>query len=57
MQVEPLSIEGAWSVRPRILGDERGAFLEWFKDSVFGRRWDTAWTWCRPTARSPPGAS
>ena len=35
MQVEPLSIEGAWVFTPRILGDERGAFLEWFKDPVF----------------------
>jgi dTDP-4-dehydrorhamnose 3,5-epimerase len=34
MQVEPLSIEGAWVFTPRIHGDERGAFLEWFKDPV-----------------------
>ena len=35
MQVEPLSIEGAWVFTPRIHGDERGAFLEWFKDPGF----------------------
>ncbi len=35
MQVEPLAIEGAWVFTPRILGDERGAFLEWFKDPAF----------------------
>ena len=35
MQVEPLEIEGAWLFTPRILGDDRGAFLEWFKNPVF----------------------
>ncbi len=35
MQVEPLPIEGAWAFTPRIHGDERGAFLEWFKEGVF----------------------
>ena len=35
MQVEPLEIEGAWVFTPRVHGDERGAFLEWFKDPVF----------------------
>ena len=35
MQVEPLTIEGAWMFTPRVHGDERGAFLEWFKDPVF----------------------
>ena len=46
MQVEPLPIEGAWVFTPRIHGDERGAFLEWFKDPVFieavGHRLDLA---------------
>ena len=58
MQVEPLSIEGAWVFTPRIHGDERGAFLEWFKDPVFTRgRRATASTWSRPTPRSRPRAS
>jgi dTDP-4-dehydrorhamnose 3,5-epimerase len=35
MLVEPLPIEGAWVFTPRIHGDDRGAFLEWFKDPVF----------------------
>ncbi len=35
MVVEPLPIEGAWVVTPRIHGDERGAFLEWFKAPAF----------------------
>jgi dTDP-4-dehydrorhamnose 3,5-epimerase len=34
MQVEPLSIEGAWVFTPQIHGDERGAFLEWYKGPV-----------------------
>jgi dTDP-4-dehydrorhamnose 3,5-epimerase len=34
MQVEALPIEGAWVFTPRIHGDDRGAFLEWFKDPV-----------------------
>ena len=37
MQAEPLPIEGAWVFTPRIHGDERGSFLEWFKDSSFTR--------------------
>jgi dTDP-4-dehydrorhamnose 3,5-epimerase len=35
MQIEPLDIEGAWLFTPRIHGDERGAFLEWFKGGPF----------------------
>ena len=46
MKVEPMSIEGAWVFTPRIHGDERGAFLEWFKDRAFteavGHRLDLA---------------
>lgn len=35
MQIEPLNIEGAWVITPRIHGDDRGAFLEWFKEPAF----------------------
>jgi dTDP-4-dehydrorhamnose 3,5-epimerase len=31
--MEPLKIDGAWSFTPRIFGDRRGSFLEWFKDA------------------------
>jgi dTDP-4-dehydrorhamnose 3,5-epimerase len=33
--IEPLGIEGAWLVRPRIHGDSRGEFLEWFAEPAF----------------------
>ena len=33
--MEPLGIEGAWVVRPKILSDDRGDFLEWFRGSDF----------------------
>lgn len=35
MQVEAMSIEGAWLFSPTIHGDQRGAFLEWFTDRSF----------------------
>ncbi|MGV1003353.1 MAG: dTDP-4-dehydrorhamnose 3,5-epimerase [Candidatus Nanopelagicales bacterium] len=35
MQIEPLRIEGSWLVTPQIHGDQRGAFLEWFKAPQF----------------------
>jgi dTDP-4-dehydrorhamnose 3,5-epimerase len=35
MQIEPLDIEGAWVVTPRVHGDARGAFLEWFSEPAF----------------------
>jgi dTDP-4-dehydrorhamnose 3,5-epimerase len=35
MQIEPLPIEGAWVITPKIHGDDRGAFLEWFKEPAF----------------------
>jgi dTDP-4-dehydrorhamnose 3,5-epimerase len=30
--MKPLKIDGAWVFTPRIHGDQRGSFLEWFKD-------------------------
>jgi dTDP-4-dehydrorhamnose 3,5-epimerase len=35
MHVEPLPVEGAWVMTPHIHGDDRGAFLEWFKEPEF----------------------
>ncbi|WP_043653293.1 dTDP-4-dehydrorhamnose 3,5-epimerase family protein [Cellulosimicrobium cellulans] len=35
MQVRELSIAGAWEITPRQFGDDRGVFLEWFKDGIF----------------------
>lgn len=36
--MEPLRIEGAYTLEPRIHADERGAFLEWFRaDRLAGR--------------------
>lgn len=33
--MQPLGIAGAWVFTPRILSDERGAFLEWFRGAEF----------------------
>ena len=42
MQYRALAIEGAWEITPRQYPDERGVFLEWFKEETFagevGRR-------------------
>ena len=35
MQIDGLSIEGSWVITPKIHADERGAFLEWFKEQAF----------------------
>lgn len=35
MRTRQLSIEGAWEFTPQAFGDDRGAFLEWFKADVF----------------------
>lgn len=34
MDIEPLSIEGAWVVTPRQFGDDRGTFLESFRGDL-----------------------
>jgi len=31
VQVEELSVAGSWLFTPRVFGDERGAFLEWYR--------------------------
>ena len=35
MQVTELGIQGLWEFEPRVFGDDRGAFHEWFKAGVF----------------------
>jgi len=35
MDARELKIPGAWEFTPRIFPDNRGLFLEWFKDDVF----------------------
>lgn len=35
MGVERLSIEGAWLIENTIHGDDRGLFLEWFREGAF----------------------
>jgi dTDP-4-dehydrorhamnose 3,5-epimerase len=32
MRLRPLSIEGAWEIRPRRHADARGVFLEWYRE-------------------------
>lgn len=54
MQISPLSITGAWCVEPRQFSDERGTFLEWFKDDRFteavGYRFDLRQANCSVSA-------
>lgn len=35
MEYRQLAIEGAWEITPRQFGDDRGVFLEWFKEAPF----------------------
>lgn len=35
MQYRELKVPGAWEITPRLFGDPRGVFLEWFKDFLF----------------------
>ncbi|MBZ2196410.1 dTDP-4-dehydrorhamnose 3,5-epimerase family protein [Occultella gossypii] len=35
MSFRELSVPGAWEITPKLLGDPRGVFLEWFKDEQF----------------------
>ena len=35
MQIRPLAVPGSWEMTPRQFADDRGRFLEWFKDPVF----------------------
>jgi dTDP-4-dehydrorhamnose 3,5-epimerase len=44
MKIEPLSVPDAWICTPQVFGDDRGAFLEWFRGDLLaaatGRRFD-----------------
>jgi dTDP-4-dehydrorhamnose 3,5-epimerase len=31
VKIQPTSIEGAWTIRPKTHGDPRGVFLEWYR--------------------------
>ncbi|MEV6348543.1 dTDP-4-dehydrorhamnose 3,5-epimerase [Actinoplanes sp. NPDC051851] len=48
--MKPLSIEGAWLFEPKVFGDNRGSFHEWFKapafDGALGHRFDLAQANC-----------
>lgn len=35
MEIRPLAVDGAFEVTPRQFGDDRGTFLEWFKQERF----------------------
>jgi dTDP-4-dehydrorhamnose 3,5-epimerase len=53
--MEALHIDGAWLFTPRIHGDQRGAFLEWFREAEFraglGYRMDVAQANCSVSRR------
>jgi dTDP-4-dehydrorhamnose 3,5-epimerase len=53
--MEPLGIEGAWAVTPRIFTDDRGSFLEWFRSAdlalALGHRLDVAQANCSVSRR------
>lgn len=54
MEYRELSVPGAFEITPRLLGDARGVFLEWFKDPAFeqavGHRLDLAQANCSVSA-------
>lgn len=33
-KLEPMAVAGAWTMTPRQFGDDRGTFLEWFRQDV-----------------------
>lgn len=35
MKYRSLAIDGAWEITPALFGDQRGLFLEWFKEPAF----------------------
>jgi dTDP-4-dehydrorhamnose 3,5-epimerase len=55
MQIRPLAVPGSWEMTPRQFGDDRGRFLEWFKDPVFteasGHRLDLVQANCSVSQR------
>ena len=53
--MDPLGIQGAWSISPRIHKDDRGSFLEWFRATdlalALGYRLDIAQANCSVSRR------
>src|SRR5262245_10024774 len=49
--MEPLGLKGAWLFSPRIHGDNRGAFLEWFKRDELDRPMEVAQANCSISVR------
>ena len=35
MEIRELSVPGAWEITPKLIGDSRGMFLEWYKEEKF----------------------
>lgn len=54
MNIRQLRLAGMWEVTPRVFGDDRGAFLEWFKSDAFerasGHRFDPLQSNCSVSA-------
>lgn len=54
MRIRELSVPGAFEITPRQIGDDRGVFLEWFKDDQFtaalGHRLDLVQANCSVSA-------
>ncbi|TCN49161.1 dTDP-4-dehydrorhamnose 3,5-epimerase [Rhodococcus sp. SMB37] len=54
MDYRELKIAGAWEITPKQFGDDRGVFLEWFKQATFteatGRELDLAQANCSVSA-------
>ncbi|MEO5711353.1 MAG: dTDP-4-dehydrorhamnose 3,5-epimerase [Nocardioidaceae bacterium] len=54
MEIRELSVAGAFEMTPKIIGDSRGAFLEWFRADRFteatGHRFDLAQANCSVSA-------
>jgi dTDP-4-dehydrorhamnose 3,5-epimerase len=46
MKIEAMAVPGAWLCTPRVHGDDRGTFLEWFRGDLLaeatGRRFEVA---------------
>jgi len=55
MKFRELKVPGAFEITPRLFGDDRGTFLEWFKDAPFqaalGHRLDLAQANCSVSRR------
>lgn len=36
VQIDPLAVPDSWVISPRVFGDDRGSFLEWFRGDLIG---------------------